>query len=257
MARITGKTALITEGATGVGLATAKLFLKEGARIAITGHDARRVAEASRILGPGVIAICANVASAQDMADVATRLREEFSMTDFVFAGVGVDKEDININFKCVACAVQTMLPILNNPGTVIFTSTSIAKQGSGLSVYAATKTAARPLVQTNVAKPVWLNVCTNSVSLGTVDTAIISKVSLPAEVVKRMGSQFLSKVFIGRADQIDEVAKAVLFLACNHSTRISNTNLFVDRGMTASSGHYPSRSVRLHDLEPEAHIVA
>ncbi|UUZ55889.1 SDR family NAD(P)-dependent oxidoreductase [Massilia sp. H-1] len=88
MGRLTGKTALITGGTTGIGLATAKLFLQEGARVAIIGQDADRVAAAAKTLGAGAIALRADVSSKSDMDGVATRLKAEFGKLDVVFANV-------------------------------------------------------------------------------------------------------------------------------------------------------------------------
>jgi NAD(P)-dependent dehydrogenase (short-subunit alcohol dehydrogenase family) len=92
MGRLDGKTALITGGTTGIGYATAKRFLDEGARVAITGQDEGRVAEARRSLGSGVLALRANVASAAAMRDVAERIRAEWGGLDVVFANAGVAK---------------------------------------------------------------------------------------------------------------------------------------------------------------------
>ena len=90
MTRLVGKTALITGGTTGIGFATAKLFLQEGARVAITGQDAARVAEAGAALGPGALAIRADVSRASDMAAVAAQLSKEFGGLDIVFANAGI-----------------------------------------------------------------------------------------------------------------------------------------------------------------------
>ncbi|MEJ7808677.1 MAG: SDR family NAD(P)-dependent oxidoreductase, partial [Telluria sp.] len=129
MGRLTGKTALITGGTTGIGLATAKLFLKEGARVAIIGQDAERVAIAGKELGAGVIALRADVSSMSDMAGVAARLKADFGKLDVVFANAGIaqpmpfsDVDDdnidnqIDVNFKGVIYTIQSTLSMMNNP---------------------------------------------------------------------------------------------------------------------------------------------
>ena len=126
MARLTGKNVLITGGTTGIGFAAAKLMLQEGARVAITGQDPQRVADAGKALGPQAVAIVANVASASDMTALATRLKSEFGALDVVFANAGIAQpktlgdiderhidEQVDVNFKGVIYTVQKMLPLL------------------------------------------------------------------------------------------------------------------------------------------------
>ena len=246
MARLTGKTALITGGTTGIGLATAKLFLQEGARVAITGQDEARVKDAGAALGPGVIAIRANVASASDMAAVAARLKTEFGGLDIVFANAGIFKpmpladlddanidEQINVNLKGVIYTVQKMLPLLRKPASIILTSSTLAEMGwSGMSVYSATKAAVRSLARSLAAELTGQGVRVNSVSPGPIETPILGKLGMPAEVLQQMAVQILGKVPAGRFGQADEVAKAVLFLASDDSSYVLGDNLLVDGGM-------------------------
>lgn len=246
MARLKGKTALITGGTTGIGLATAKLFLQEGARVAITGQDPARVADAALTLGAGVIAIRADVTSASDMASVAKRLKEEFGGLDIVFANAGIAKpvpfsdindanidDQFNVNVKGVIYTVQKMLPILRNPASIIFTSSTLAEQGvAGMSVYAASKAAVRSLARTLSAELVGRGIRVNVVSPGPIETPIYGKLGLPPEAVQQMAGQILGKVPLGRFGQVDEVAKAVLFLASDESSYILGENLLIDGGM-------------------------
>jgi len=163
MGRLTGKTALITGGTTGIGFATAKLFLQEGARVAIIGRDAQRVEAAGKELGEGVLALRADVGSAPDMVAAAARIKSVFGSLDAVFANAGIAQpmqfsdvdarhinDQVDVNFKGVIHTVQSMLPLLNNPSSIVLTGTTLAEQGiAGLSVYSATKAAVRSLART------------------------------------------------------------------------------------------------------------
>jgi NAD(P)-dependent dehydrogenase (short-subunit alcohol dehydrogenase family) len=246
MERLKGKTALITGGTTGIGFAAAKLFLQEGARVAITGQDPGRVEEAREQLGKGAIAIRANVASRADMTSAAARVQAEFGGLDIVFANAGIARpvpfaevddtnidEQIGVNFKGVVYTVQSMLPLLRKPASIILTATTLTEQGAGgMSIYSATKAAVRSLARTLSAELVGQGVRVNVISPGPIDTPIYGKLGLPAEAVQAMAGQILGKVPAGRFGAADEVAKAALFLASDDSSYILGENLLVDGGM-------------------------
>ena len=246
MARLAGKTALITGGTTGIGFATAKLFLQEGARVAITGQDAARVAEAGAALGAGVIAIRADVVKSSDMAEVAERLQREFGGLDIVFANAGIARpagfadvddahidEQIGVNFKGAIHTVQKMLPLLRHPSSVIFTGTSLAEQGiEGLSVYSATKAALRSLARTLSAELRERGVRVNVLSPGLIETPIYGKLGMPPEAVREWATHLMERVPAARFGQAEEIARAALFLASDDSSFMLGENLLVDGGM-------------------------
>jgi NAD(P)-dependent dehydrogenase (short-subunit alcohol dehydrogenase family) len=246
MERLTGKTALITGGTTGIGLATARLFLAEGARVAITGQDAERVKQAGAELGARAIAIRANAAVAGEMADVARRIKSEFGGLDIVFANAGVAKfrpfaeiteehiaEHFDVNVRGVIWSIQKMLPLLRRPASVILNATTLVEQAAaGMSVYAASKAAVASLGRALAAELVGQGVRVNVISPGPIETPIFGKLGLTGDALQQMAAHIVTKVPMGRVGHVDEIAKAVLFLASEESSYITGENLLVDGGM-------------------------
>jgi NAD(P)-dependent dehydrogenase (short-subunit alcohol dehydrogenase family) len=237
---------LITGGTTGIGLATARLFMAEGARVAVIGQDAGRVAQASQELGEGALVLRADVSSRTDMAAAAARLKQEFGKLDVVFANAGiaqpmpfsdVDEDNIDsqvgVNFKGVIYTVQSMLALMNNPSSIVLTSTTMIEKGvAGMSVYAATKAAVRSLARTLSAEFAPRGVRVNVISPGLIETPIYGKLGLPPEAVQEWAGQLLAKVPAARFGQADEVAKAVLFMASDDSSYMMGENVLFDGGM-------------------------
>ena len=246
MRRLEGKTALITGGTTGIGRATAELFIQEGARVAITGQDAARVAEAAAALGHGTVGLRADASSAADMAEVARRLQAEFGQLDVVFANAGIahprplaDVDDAHIdqqfgvNVKGVIYTVQKLLPVLRRPASIVLTASTVAELGTAnMSVYAATKAAVRSLARSLSAELSPQGVRVNVVSPGPIETPIFGKMGLPQAAVDEWAGSIQNKVPLGRFGQAAEVAKAVLFLASDDSSYMLGENLLVDGGM-------------------------
>ena len=246
MGRLTGKTALITGGTTGIGMATAKLFMREGARVAVIGKDPARVLQAGVELGNGALALRADVASRADMLAAAARLKQDFGQLDIVFANAGIAQpmpfsdvdehnidSQIDVNFKGVIYTVQSMLALMNNPSSIVLTSTTMIEKGiAGMSVYAATKAAVRSLARTMSAEFAPRGIRVNVISPGLVDTPIYGKLGLPPEAVKAWAGQLLATVPAGRFGQADEVARAVLFLASDDSSYMMGENLLFDGGV-------------------------
>lgn len=246
MSKLAGKTALITGGTTGIGFATARLFLDEGANVVITGQNEERVKSAGESLGDGALAIQADVSSLDDMARVVQQIKDKFGKLDVLFANAGiacpmpfsdVNEDNINnqidVNFKGVIYSIQSALPILNNPSSVVITSTTLIEKGvAGMSVYAATKAAVRSLARTLSAEFAGRGIRVNCISPGLIETPIYSKLGMSEEAVSEWAGQLLTKVPAARLGQADEVAKTVLYMASDDSAYMVGESVLLDGGM-------------------------
>jgi len=246
MSRVTGKKALITGGTTGIGFATAKQLLAEGAQVAIIGQNEERVNNAVNDLGAGALGICADVSSASEMSNVATKIKDDFGVLDILITNAGIAKpmpfesvdtdnidSQLDVNFKGVIYTIQSMFPLLNNPSSVIITSTAMIEKGvAGMSIYAATKAAVRSLARTLSAEFAEKGIRVNTISPGLIETPIYGKLGLSEEAVAEWAGQLLQNVPVSRLGQPDEIAKAMLFLASDESSYMLGADIIIDGGM-------------------------
>jgi NAD(P)-dependent dehydrogenase (short-subunit alcohol dehydrogenase family) len=237
--KLKGKTAVITGGTEGIGLATAKLFVKEGAYVFITGRRQKELDEA-------VTAICSNATGVQgDVAKLADldRLYQTVSKVkgriDIIFANAGVAEfvpfpkvseehfdKLFNINVKGAFFTVQKGLPLLNDGGSIILTGSVASVKGTpAFGVYAASKAAIRSFVRTWTTDLKDRHIRSNVVSPGPIKTSLTNRQS--ADVIARI----VSTVPMGRMGEPDEVAKAALYLASDDSSYVTGVELFVDGG--------------------------
>jgi len=238
MNKLQGKTAVITGGTTGIGLATAKLFVSEGAYVFITGRRQKELNEAVKDIGSNVTGVQGDVANLADL----DRLYEAVGAKgriDIVFANAGVagvsplekitEKhfDDIfNINVRGALFTVQKALPLLNDGGSIILTgSVASAKGTPGLGTYGASKAAVRNFVRAWTVELKDRGIRSNVLSPGPTDTPIMY--GQPEDVVAKM----VASIPMGRIGQADEIAKAALFLASDDSSFVSGIELFVDGG--------------------------
>jgi NAD(P)-dependent dehydrogenase (short-subunit alcohol dehydrogenase family) len=245
MTDLTGKTALITGGSSGIGLASARTLRDHGARVAIVGRNAERLAAARGELGEDVLAITADVTSLADLQRVRQEAEAALGGIDILFANAGVAmgtpiaSADVatydaimDVNVKGVFFTVQALLPILRDGGAIVLNTSWLNQIGTpGRAVLSASKAAVRSFARTLSAELLDRRIRVNAVSPGSIETPIHrGKDQSEADFrayTERVGKQ----VPIGRMGRPDEIAAAVLFLASDASSYMLGAELVVDGG--------------------------
>ena len=245
MDRFNGKTALITGGTTGIGLATAKLFISEGARVIVTGRAPATIKAAQAELGDNAIVIKSDATSLPDMDALAEKVKETFGKLDVLFVNAGygefvpfeavtekVYDEMLNLNAKGPYFIVQKLVPLMPDGSSVVFTTSLANVKGMPvLSAYGAAKAALRALTRSLAAAFAPRGIRVNAVSPGPIEsTAILQKVGMPKEAADQVYLQMTESVPMKRLGQPEEVAKAVAFLAID-ATYTTGAELPVDGG--------------------------
>jgi NAD(P)-dependent dehydrogenase (short-subunit alcohol dehydrogenase family) len=246
MNRLQGKRALITGGTTGIGLETARRFLNEGARVAITGRNPATLEAARKELGSSVLVIPSDAASAADQKAVAETILREFGALDVLFVNAGIvvlkpldqwSEEDFDRSFatnvKGPFFLVQALSPVFANPGSIIINGSVNAHIGmANTTVYAATKGALLSLVRTLSGELISRGVRVNAVSPGPISTPLYSKLGLSEADLKSVSASIQSQVPAGRFGNPTEVAHTVVFLASDESAYIVASEIQIDGGM-------------------------
>jgi NAD(P)-dependent dehydrogenase (short-subunit alcohol dehydrogenase family) len=245
MARLEGKTALITGGTTGIGLATAKRFMQEGARLAVTGRNEETMKEAKRQLGEAVTVIRSDAGNVADQAALAAQLGASFGKLDVVFinAGTGtfqpieaIEAEEFDrqfaINVKGPLFLLKALSPLLNSPSSVILNASIAGSLGMpNTAIYAATKAALLAAMRVSAAEWAERNIRVNAISPGPITTPIYGKLGLPPDVVAAFGEQMRQSVPMKRFGDANEVANVAMFLASSDSSYVTGTEINVDGG--------------------------
>jgi NAD(P)-dependent dehydrogenase (short-subunit alcohol dehydrogenase family) len=246
MDKLEGKIALITGGNSGIGLATAKQIVNEGAYVFITGRRESELTRAVREIGKNVTGVQGDVSNLADLDRLFSQIKREKGKLDIVFANAGVAKyaplgeiteefydSIFDINVKAVLFTVQKALPLMPDGACIILNASIVASKGfSSNSVYSATKAAVRSFARTWTTDLKDRRIRVNAVSPGSIDTPGLSDLLASSEVGEQRKKMIATTVPLGRFGTPDEIAKAVVFLASDDSSYITGTELFVDGGI-------------------------
>jgi NAD(P)-dependent dehydrogenase (short-subunit alcohol dehydrogenase family) len=243
MNKLEGRIALITGGNSGIGLATAKRFVSEGAYVFITGRREKELAAAVKEIGNNITAVQGDVSNLADLDRLFDRIKREKNRLDIVFANAGFARQadlgqiteelydtTFNINVKGVVFTVQKALPLMPDGASIILNASIVASKGlPANSVYSATKAALRSFARTWTTDLKHRRIRVNAVSPGVIDTPGLAELIASSGAGKeRLG---LNAVPLGRMGTPDEIAKAAVFLASDDSSYVTGAELFVDGG--------------------------
>lgn len=244
MAQLNGKTALVTGGNSGIGLAAAQRLAANGANLFLTGRNQDTIDAAVASIGPSATGIRADVSCIDDLSALSAAIEDRGNGLDIIFANAGGGEfallGDISVehftdafltNVGGTLFTVQTMLPLLNRGASIVLTGSTAAYGGTpAFSVYAATKAAIRSFGRTWAAELVDRGIRVNTVVPGPVETPGLKGLAPTGRVQELLDGE-ASKVPMGRLGRPDEIAAAVLFLASEESSFMTGSELFVDGG--------------------------
>ncbi|MFA3837946.1 glucose 1-dehydrogenase [Streptomyces aureus] len=238
MGKLQGKVAVITGGTAGIGLATARLFVREGAYVFITGRRQKELDESVKAIGSNVSGVQGDVAELADLDRLYETVKSK-GRIDIIFANAGLGEfaslEDVteehfdkifNINVKGTLFTVQKALPLLNDGASVILAGSVASVKGTpAFSVYGASKAAIRNFVRGWTVELKDRRIRCNVLSPGPIETPLVA--AQPQDAIAKIAST----IPMGRMGEPDEVAKAALFLASDDSSFVTGVELFIDGG--------------------------
>ena len=247
--KLKGKTALITGGNSGIGLATARLFVAEGARVAITGRNKNTLDAAAKELGPNALVFRADVVDSGTRDTLFAEIKEQFGHLDIVFANAGIGKfapiaetseelfdEVLRVNLTGVFLTIKAALPLMRTGGSIILNGSIAEFVGfGGTGAYAASKGGMHSMARAMAPELSPLGIRINVVAPGPIITPITDRGTLPPEQTEAVVKQLQSGVPLGRRGEAEEVAKVVLFLASDDSSYVHVAEIVVDGGMTGA----------------------
>ncbi|MER5326042.1 SDR family NAD(P)-dependent oxidoreductase [Streptosporangium roseum] len=242
MTRFTDKTALITGGTSGMGLATARRLITEGAHVIVTGRTRQRVDQTAAMLGPRALGVVADIADLKALDALMNTVKTRYGRLNVVFANAGVGTfapfaaiteadfdHTVDVNFKGVFFTIQKALPLIAEGGSIVINASWTLHRGNGiLTLYSATKAAAHNLARTLAADLAPRDIRVNSISPGYIDTPMYPAAALSETET----AAITSRIAAGRFGQPEEIATAVAFLASPEASYINGQDLVIDGGL-------------------------
>jgi NAD(P)-dependent dehydrogenase (short-subunit alcohol dehydrogenase family) len=246
MGALDGKVAVITGGNSGIGLATATRFVKEGAYVFITGRRRAELYKAVSLIGKNVTAVQGDVTKLDDLDRVAAVARDEKGVVDIIVSNAGLTEQasidtltpehfdkTFNLNARAPVFLVQKLLPLMTGGGSIILVGSGMHVMGiPGHTAYAATKAALRSYARTWAAEFKDRGIRVNTLSPGVTDTPILDSQSSTPEERDALVNMYLSMIPIGRLARAEEMASAAVFLASDQSSYMTGADLMNDGGV-------------------------
>jgi len=248
MGKLTGKSAVVTGGNSGIGLAAAKAFVEEGASVYITGRDQARLDEAAAAIG--AVGVQVDVRDTDALAALFEQVQTDRGGLDVLFVNAGIARmgpinvvtEDVfnevmDINFKGAFFTIQKAIPVMRDNGAIILNGSVNASVGfAGASVYSASKAAVHSLARTLSPELAERGIRINTLNIGPVNTPLFGKIGMPEDAINEFAGAVQGKLTVGRFGQPDEIARAAVFLASEDASFVVGSELTVDGGLTLNS---------------------
>jgi NAD(P)-dependent dehydrogenase (short-subunit alcohol dehydrogenase family) len=245
MNMLEGKVAVITGGNSGIGFATAKRFVAEGAYVFITGRRQSELNAAVRDIGKNVTDVQGDVSNLADLDRLYSIVKQQKGRIDILFANAGLGEfatlreisethfdKTFGVNVKGLLFSVQKAVPLFKDGGSIILNSSIAASKGvEGFSVYSASKAAVRSFARTWTVDLRDRKIRVNAISPGQIDSPALSDLMENEEQSSQLKKDLVSSVPLRRMGTPDEVAKVVTFLASDESSYVTGIELFVDGG--------------------------
>ncbi len=245
MGRLSGKQIVVTGGNSGIGLASARAFVAEGANVIISGRNQESLDAAVKELGSAAAGVRADVSKRADVEALFQAAKERFGAVDAVFANAGIalpgpldqvgedhfDRQ-FDINVKGAWLTAQAALPVLKEGSTIVYNTSAVDVKGmAGMSIYAATKAALRSLVRSFAAELAPKGIRVNAVAPGPIATPIYDRMGLPSEQKDAFGQQIEQMTPLGRFGTPEDIAHAAVYLVSDESIYMTGAELAVDGG--------------------------